>query len=453
MDKNLAKLYEELTSVATYDKYTKTYYVSKEDYHIFGLSNDTRRNNIKKYAEKIGVTFEFPNKSLPEIQGETLFKEYNIVKSTLETSITDEQKNILEQKRISIRNKIVEYNIELIKSIINRKLNNSGIDTINTSYDKEELYQIGYEYLLNYIDNHYLEKDNFKNAIKSLLIIHIKREIEEQIGISSHSSNELLRLRKQSEKTGKSIKEISTILNLDEDRVEELINLSNITSTITYEEIDEFYKSDNPLEDKFIYEEQKEQLIKILDTLPLSYQKKLINLFYGFNGEEIHTYRNIASIFGVSEGTICHYRKTTLKQLSSPIRAKYIKQVLDINLSSDKENIPSINIPKKDKYILRQLEQFLIRQLDENIIKTITSGLSDKSKQALYIYLGYIDKNETDTLIDYHYQNRKNNTLEYIRNKITELYVINNKNEEITNYLDYLMYYYLNKPKIKVKTR
>ena len=453
MDKDLVKLYEELTRAATYDKKTKTYYVSKEDYHIFGLSNDTRRNNIKKYAESLGVTFDIPYNNLPEIEGEPLFKEYNIIKSILETSISNNQRNLLEQKRIIIRNKIAECNMELIKTIINRKVNNYSIETLNTNYDIEELYQMGYEYLLSYIDNHYLEKDKFEYTIKSLLIVNIKRDIDEQIGISSHSSKELINIRKQLLESNQSIKELSSSTNLDESRIEELINLNNIVNPIRYEEIDEFYELDNPLEDRIIYEEQKEQLLKILDTLPLRNQKKLLNLLYGLNGEEMHTYRDIASIFGVSEGTICHKRKTTLTYLTSPLRTKYIKQVMDIKLSPDEENISLKNLTTINKRVLKQLEQFLIRQLDKDIFDTIISGLSDKSKQALFVYLEYIDYSEIDTIVDYHYQNRKNIALEYIRNRITELYIINNKNKEITNYLDFLMYYYLNKHKTKVRTR
>ena len=98
-------------------------------------------------------------------------------------------------------------------------------------------------------------------------------------------------------------------------------------------------------------------------------------------------------------------------------------------------------------------KKFLIKQLDDDTLNTITLGLSEKSKQALFVYLGYIDRSELTGFVDYRYQNRKNNALDYIRDRINELYVINNKNEEITNYLDFLMYHYLNKPKTKIRTR
>ena len=436
MDKEIIKIYEELTRLSTYDKTTKTYYVSKEDYRILGLYNDIRRNKIKQYADTIGVTFDFPNNNLPEIKGESLFNEYNTIKYIIDTSTNKEEKYILEEKRIKIRNLIVEYNIELIKSIINRKINASSIETINNNYQIEELYQMGYEYLLNYIDNHYLEKKDIEFYIKSLLIIKIKRELSSEIGISEYA-----------------VKELAISLDLEESRVEELLNLDNIINPIGYEQIDEFNTLDNPLEDRIISKEQQIKIQKIVDTLPTDNQKQLINLFCGLNGEETHTYRGVASKFGVTEGTICHRRKNVLLHLSSPVRTKYIKQVMDIDLSEEEKNISFENMTTVDKRILKKLEYFLLKQLDKDTLDLLTIELPNKLKETLYISLGYIDKDMIENIPDYNNQRKKDQALEYIRNKITEIYVINSKNEEITNYLDYLMYNYLNKPYTKTRTR
>ena len=151
MEKEIAKLYEELTRVAIYDKLTKTYHISKEDYQILGLTNENRRNKIKKISSILGVNLEYPNKPLPDIKGQELFPEYNYIKSILETTLNIKERTILEQRRIQVRNLIIEYNIELIKLIINRRIYNTNINLINNSYNIEELYQIGYESLINYI--------------------------------------------------------------------------------------------------------------------------------------------------------------------------------------------------------------------------------------------------------------------------------------------------------------
>ena len=453
MDKEIIKIYEELTSLSTYDKTTKTYYVSKEDYRILGLYNDIRRNKIKQYADTIGVTFDFPNNNLPEIKEESLFDEYNTIKYIIDTSTNEEEKHILEKKRIKIRNLIVEYNIELIKAIINRKINTSSIETINNNYQIEELYQMGYEYLLKYIDNHYLEKKDIEFYIKSLLIIKIKRELSSEIGISEYAVKELVKIRKKLLEKNYSTKELAISLDLEESRVEELLNLDNIINPIGYEEIQESNILDNPLEDRIISKEQQIKIQKIVDTLPTDNQKQLINLFCGLNGEEVHTYRGVASKFGVTEGTICHRRKNVLLHLSSPVRTKYIKQVMDIDLSEEEKNISLKNMTTVDKRILKKLEYFLLKQLDKDILDLLTNGLSNNLKEVLYIFLGYQQKNNIYVNDGSQYQRKKDQALEYIRNKITEIYVINSKNEEITNYLDYLMYNYLNKPHTKTRTR
>ena len=126
---------------------------------------------------------------------------------------------------------------------------------------------------------------------------------------------------------------------------------------------------------------------------------------------------------------------------------------MNIDLSEEEKNISFENMKAVDKRILKQLEHFLLRQLDKDTLDLLTNGLSNKLKEVLYIYLGHSNKLRTYINDDYLYQRKKDQALEYIRNKITEIYVINSKNEEITNYLDYLMYNYLNKPYTKTRTR
>ena len=117
------------------------------------------------------------------------------------------------------------------------------------------------------------------------------------------------------------------------------------------------------------------------------------------------------------------------------------------------KNVLLKNMTSFDRRILKKIELFLLKQLDKDDLDLVTSGLSDNQKEVLYIYFGYCNKNKTYIYNDYLYQIKKEQALDYIRNKITEEYVINNKNEDITNYLDYLMYYYLNKSHTKTRTR
>lgn len=453
MDRELAKLYDQITRTATYDKNTKTYYISKNDYYILGLSNETTRNKIKKICQELGVNLDFQNKLLPDIKGIELFSKYNTIKHILETTTNEEERKILELKRIHLRNLITQYNMELIEAIINRRISNTTFETINKSFEIEELYQIGYEFLLNYIDTHYLEKEKLKYCIDQLLIIRIKRALEEQIGISIHSSKELLQLRGKLLETNQSIEKLSISLNLEESRVKELLNLDSIITPIGYDEIIELYETQNLPETAIVSKEKEENLLRILRTLPTNAQEIVIIKLYGLNGEKIHTYEQLATEFGVSEATINIRRKLALEALTSPLRSKYIKQIMDIELSDEERKLSLKQLSTKDLKNLKQLELFLLKQLDENILISLIENLNSRLKESLLSYLGYIKKSKRYTSQPYMYYTELEYALEYLRNKITELYVIDSKNEEITNYLDYLMYQYLKKPKTKVKTR
>jgi len=447
MEKEIAKLYEELTRVAIYDKLTKTYHISKEDYQILGLTNETIRNKIKKISSILGVNLEYPNKPLPDIKGQELFPEYNHIKSILETTLNIKERTILEQRRIQIRNLIIEYNIELIKLIINRRIYNTNINLINNSYNIEELYQIGYESLINYIDNHYLEREQIKYYIDTFLNTKIKREIESEFGINTHLSNELIKLRNLPQ-TNQEEKELSEDFNLEESREEELfINILN------YNHLDKLYYPINPLEKLFIIKEEKENLYKILKTLKTEEQYKTISLTFGLNDEKIHSKNEISSIIKCSPETVRKLKERSITQLRYPTRSKYIKQVMGIAISKEEiENISQIKV-KEEYTTLKNLELFLLKQLDINLLENLTENIKPRLKEALLIYLGYQEKSKKYISDNYKYLLDVEYSLNFIRKKITETFVKQNKNEEITNYLDYLMYYYLNKPKTITKTR
>lgn len=171
MEKEIAKILEIIISKSSYNKETGKYQLSKEDYTNLNLSRNIR-NIINKVCENLGISLEYPNKPLPDIKGEELFQEYNKIKVQLETITNSKDKEQLEQRRIEIRNKITTDNLELINSIINRRL--TGIyDRI----DKDDIYQTGYEMLLKYIDKNYLSKDTFKNNISYMLMTYIERKM------------------------------------------------------------------------------------------------------------------------------------------------------------------------------------------------------------------------------------------------------------------------------------
>lgn len=450
MNKKTAKIIEQVLRLSTYDELTKTYYLSDEAGRILS-SNPYQRKVIKNIFIELGINIEYPNKPFPKIKGEELFPKYNDIKYQIENIDNLDNKNSLEILRIEIRNKIVESNFELIKTIINRRYNKINLDLTNYSVEIEDLYQIGYEILIDYIDKHYLEKDKMFNELTSLIILHLENKLFIELCFSNYSKKQLIELKNVLElKENIDIKELGIELNIKEERIMELLNLYNIINPISIDEIMNKENDQETMEEIFIKKEEQVYLKRLIDTIQNNIPKRVITLLYGLNGEDVHTYKETADIVGCSEKSIDEKRKIAMTQLIHPMRMKYIKEILGSNVKSNLNYYQTIN---DELNSLKKLELFLIRELDINHLMFLIDKLNPLFKESLLIYLGYKEKNEHCYKNGASYNLEKEYALNYLRNRINELYINNRKNEELKDYFDYLMYYYLNKPLIKRRAR
>jgi len=446
MEKDIIKLLEKIITNSVYNPQTKTYQISKEFYNTLNLST-SQRNQLKKLCEINEIILEHPNKNLPKIKCEHLFKEYNDIMKQLEKNITPSEKEKLEKRRIYLRNIIAESNLELIRTIINRRIN--GKNKMNVQdylrVDLEDLYQYGYEFLLEYIDKHYLNEETFKNNMITLLMFSIKNIHFNQLEISQGTIEQLIKLKKIITNENISLKEIQELTNLTEEKIKRLLILDKILNPSNLENIT--LQIDSPLEEIIELKIKEEQTAKLIQTLSSKNQQRVINLTFGLNGEKQHTREEIAKILKTNQRNIQEIKTNAIKNLMHPIYLKYLSQIFNLDKSDYLlySPIEDLNNPQNKK--LKKLEKFLLHQLKQEDLYTLLESIPPKFRTVLLKYLNYTDGldnvyPETNTV------NRETG-LNLLRQKITEKYVNNNQNEDIKDYFDYLMQNYLTRKKIK----
>ena len=211
---------------ATYNEELEKYELKYKDYEEYSLST-SQKKLLKEICKKNNITLEsrgYIRQPLEAIEDKFLFKEYNEIKQKL-IDPNQNNKDLLEQRRIRLRNKIVTDNIPFINSIINYR-----ITGINERKDKEDIYQFGYEILIKYIDNNYLIKGKFKDHISSILIQSIiNRLIAIELDFDTKTKKNLDIIKEQKDKN-LSLDELSKILKLNEEQTKHLINLEGIIS-------------------------------------------------------------------------------------------------------------------------------------------------------------------------------------------------------------------------------
>ena len=169
LDKDISYVYERIFTKAHYDEFKNKYVITKEDYLPLNLTNK-QLNILRKMCKYNGIELENYEYRLPSFEDEKLFKEYNELKAKLEI---EPDNKLLEEKRIAIRNKIVISNLELVRAIIDR-----NFEDIQEIPNKEEIYQLGYNILFDYIEiRDIMYPKKFTVYISSKLMSDIKNNI------------------------------------------------------------------------------------------------------------------------------------------------------------------------------------------------------------------------------------------------------------------------------------
>lgn len=435
---------ENILPKATYNEEKRKYELKYKDYEEYQLST-SQKKILKDICKKNNILLEskgYIRQSLTAYEDEFLFKEYNDIKQKL-INPNQNNKDILEQRKINLRNKIVTDNIPFINSIISYRMTG-----INERKDKEDIYQLGYEILIKYIDNNYLIKGRFKDHISSILIHSIENKlIVTGDDLDLQTKNNLDIIKEQKDKNI-SIKELSKIMNLNKAQIKHLINLENILSATN---IDNEYILSIPDKD---YLEEITNDISIKTTIQniisiLSKEEQhIIKLYYGI-GEKEHTITELSNIYGVSKSRISFLIISILDKIRSSILMKYLLEISNSN----------IKIETSDNYQNRRLEEFLIRNLDKELYQYIIKELN-KSYQQFYqtFYqnkeLSYKEisniLNKTESSIN---ALRKKTTIEIRNIIINKLSIQYNKTITYEEYLDYLLKQYFKNNKIKRRVK
>ena len=274
-------VYEKILSKMQYDIEREQYVIRLTDYQHLNISNEQFRI-LKQICYQKGIYLEYTNEPIPVIEDKELFQEYNKIKEKLLLEPNNQQ---LENRRIEIRNKIAMQNFKAVRTLLNRRI--TGLPQMK---DKEDIYQIGYQCLIEFIDSYDITKGKvLTTAINKYLIYHINRKIiAYQKNITNYTNRCMDAVNKTKEQeriNDTSFKELSKLTNIPEYHIKSLRNLDDILTPISIEEELESIKENNESENSPLYDDTfesnihnqmvKDMIMKVINTLPPQ-QKEII---------------------------------------------------------------------------------------------------------------------------------------------------------------------------------
>lgn len=456
-----AYLYEKVLSKIHYDKEQQQYIIKLEDYSHLNLSNKQFRT-LKRICRKKGIKLEFTNAPIPVIEDLDLFKQYNEIKQKLSID-TDNQE--LEQRRIEIRNQIASQNFKAVRTLLNRRI--TGLPQMK---DREDIYQLGYICLIEFIDSYDILKAKIlTTAINKYLIYHFSRKIiYYQKNITNYTNKCMNLVNETLENTDQkdiSLKELSEQLDIPEYHIKSLINLDEILEPISIEEeIEKLTKETIELNESLLYDDtfeinilnklSKDIIMKILKTLPPQ-QMEVIMLYYGINNERSYNIIEIGKMYDVSKERIHEIKNEALKNLRNSIRTKYIIDSYD----SDRPQ-KEIDLLSSKKH-LKNLEETLIKLMLQNELNELINSLSPTKIEFLKLRLGLKDgicysiEQISEILNIKHTKayDLKEHIFKILKNKILRIYYQIDEPDLISyeDYLDYLIKLYLTKSNKKLE--
>lgn len=414
-----------------------------------------------------------------------LFREYDRLKKEISSNTNQNDIDKLKLQALNIRNQLVEGYLEVMYSFITTLIPN-----YEDIQDVEDIYQEGYEILIELIERYDINK-----GIKFIEYLYYYGYDEivnktRHIGQIQISHSKLLLLISAKEryikKYGKepTIDELSRITGFKQAKIETLLTLipfltkNSIESTL--EDIEQCEEENNakelentkeypPYASFFIddsYEDQiysityKEIILKLLETLPNN-QKEVLILHYGLAGNKCYSLKEIAPKLNLTHQRISSLKEEALNNLRMPIRAKYLKDIINNYTTTIypymKDNIHEEPNEKIRKKKLRELEEFLLQFIKKEDLIEVLDDMPPIHKKISILLFG-LSSNTTNTrqeiikemnLTESRYSILK----EKIMSELIKYLRIKYRNSEriITEeeLLDYLMTNYLNKGKSK----
>lgn len=396
-----------------------------------------KTTSIKETYYKLNSELE---SSIQFVENEELFEKYNNIMDKLtEENISELEKNILTEKKITIRNKILIDNIPAFNKLISRRFTN-----INNPEEMEEIRHLGYILALEYIDENYLYKGDFKKNLSETIMIKLKRLLVVKLeGITIQNKEYLEKIKKLNIPIECiSIKKIASELNIKYKKANNILNLMNIKYPYSLEQINyhnshQNYILEDYFEEYIDIQSKKEIINKIIKLLPQNYQKIII-LYFGLNNNKSYNIVQISKMTNLTKQRIFCIINESLKYLRNENIIKYLEEVSGKEL--EEQYITSNNC---------KLETNIIKNLPLNYHQELLKNLPNENYKKFY-KLYFIDQYSIEEIIDKinislkQANNLKFKILIIIQENLTNQ-IQNPSNINYSKYLEYLINIYLSK--------
>lgn len=237
-----------------------------------------------------------------------------------------------------IRKELVIDNIGLVW----KTLNKMRLKSVNP-----DLIQAGYLGLILAIDNYDINKAAFSTYACSYIEGHIKREMYFLSGVPTSYINLYTVIKEVEHEYNETIISNPNLANVIVERLitsgviseksyDETIRKVLLLRPLSLEEIMEneeesFYNMGYEVKDNDINDIYDDELSKILNERisKLNEQKqKILELYFGLNNNETHTYNEIGNILGVTHQAVANNFDRTLKKLSKKEKVKALSYYL-----------------------------------------------------------------------------------------------------------------------------
>ena len=258
-----------------------------------------------------------------EMSNEEIIKKIKALQEEMENKKAD--KHALEEEIEKLKNRLIEENIGLVKSVAS--------DYLHSGLDFEDLSQAGYLGLLNAAQNFDLNRGTkFSTYATHLIkgeIRHFIRDNQPVVHVPQWIKNLSNKVQKTQQeifnKTGDfpTISELAEELNIEEKGIREVLKARD---SMTYVSIDQKRREDDPRPEYIDYEaikskydedfpiEYKVRVAQAIDKLSDVQQKVIDGLFYKGNTQE-----EVGDRIGTSQRQVSRIKKRILKELKEEI--------------------------------------------------------------------------------------------------------------------------------------
>ena len=451
---NRLYLLKEVFTKVKYDKLNERFYIALEDYAFLNLEPSvfTLLNNM---CNENNIYLETFPKRLKPIETQKLFAEYKKIETKLNETKDPDEIEKLEKSLQEIKDKIIIGHMRQVCYKINKRI--PGMKDIK---DKEDIYQIGYETLLEFFDIYDPDKDTtFAYFINKYILHRIIRKMYRSNFVLGNENLALLAKVKKAkrildaEKESYSIDDLVKKTGIGKAKIKDLLTLEelmNLPTTDFEEEPKEDSLIDYNFEEDTIEHilEGNNHLEKLVNLLPEK-ERMVMRLHYCFEDGKKYTYQEIAGKMGLTIQRVEQLNESGLTILTKYVGSKYLKDIYGEPKHITKGNVYS------SIYEERQKRDIIINIIEPEIILSIINTFHPTNKEMMLLHYGLKDGKkyeveEISKIIDLG-KPLVSKTLKSLTNILIKRIVKKENLHFEGDYFEYLVSKYLNKPKRKHK--